>query len=1121
MLNQMIVGTFLGMNGIFLGSLQAAELVWPQGRQAYYAEERIELAVAGLAQGERGTLELVPQEGTASPVTLEVQGDGSTVTLTLPPATLAPGPYGVGLDGREVASLTVASGVVDSTLLLSQTLPWDQVAAAGGNFLLGNAFSFGRFSPDGTGPLVADLRRSRSPGLEAFERAIAANLPTLVYMYWTGYVTHKPFGSEKSWAAADLAEATRLLNFHTAQRLRRFGRNILSIGTIDEPGLSWGRTPAGGSASGFPNWDEREWYQRRGWEYTDDPAARPDADWLKYMAIRCAILKENMLQAKQDLRAVWPGVPFSTDLYAPQAIMDGADPLNQQVNDFPSSHVFVDWGIDRLGAYSGICLEKAHDPTSRMAHAMNGQLFGDPVPQPHQLHAYRAALNGMLAAGLRSNWWLNTTGMTPADLAAVNHPAKRLGPLLLETDLGDHDVAVLWSFTELAMREKEITAQEAHKKPGQKITLQVKSLPRNTALRSKEVEINAYNVGGDYKEAVLTAHYALARAGYPAHIIDERLLPGGILKNYRTLVIVGQTFALPEAVQEALAQFTARGGRIVVDRSTTVRFPGAVVAPVDLKGLSYRWSVLFTEDAQNFKTAREASYFQTNFFMDEAVRRAVAPFRQALRRTASQPRLETDSNELVGERHRAGEGFLYLVISGYEELPKIADHEKYRIYNYAPYRAKYTLRGLPKPCVAYVLEGADGSKTGRLADPQAEIEDHFEPGEMKLYLVAPREPAGLEATAAAEEGNLTVSVRLKGLKMPWPLAVTVQGPDGEVLYAVYRATRADGKYQETFPLGRNSAAGAYTVRVNSPVADLAAEVGVNYWPELVAPQVLSEAVRVFDGEVIRAFLAGKPAVTLAFGSEAHRPLAEKLAEGLTARGLPVEVRPEGEVLRKVAYPRVWNPYAKVYRATGPPGLSGKSLEGKQIENRIILATTADGSITARTEEGEDLPDWKLPFSLVTIAGEGYVDWSGDAEVCYEPGVILYVDGQRKVTVLLGAEREERTTPEFRARWARPWTRLTSHVGAYQLPPQLPEAYTTDRHLILLGDSTTSQAVAVLQASDLLLQVVDEKYPGPGKALVSFLWSPFAVDKNVILIGATDQAGLEAGVAQLLALAPGR
>lgn len=1098
--------------------IQAAELVLPQNRQAYYSGETIEMAVAGLAEGASARVELVPRKEGPSPVEFAVEGDGSTITLALPPGTLAPAVYTVRLDGQDRGQLTVSSGVVDSTLLLSQTLGWEQLQAAGANFILGNAFEFGLLEPDGTPS--RNLRR-RSRGLDVFDRAIALNRPTLVYMYWTGYVTHKPFGSGKSWAAADMRQAMRLLNFHTAQRLRRFGRNIVSVGTIDEPGLSWGPTPAGGSASGFPNWDEREWYEQRGWQYSDDPAGGSDEDWLKYMAIRCAILKENMAQAKRDLKAVWPDMVFSTDLYALQAIMDGTDSLNQQVNDVPATHVFVDWGIDRLGAYSGVMLEKAHDPTARVAHAMNGQLFGDPVPQPHQTAAYRVALNGMLAAGLKSNWWLNTTGMTPEDLAAVNNPAKRVGALLQETDLGGHDVAVLWSFTEIAQREKEMTAREARKKPGEKITIRVTALPQNTAVKSQEVEINAYNVGGDYRETVLTAHYALARAGYPAHILDERLLPRrsradlGVLQNYKTLVIVGQTFDLPPEVREAIAQFTAQGGRIVVDESTTVRFDRAIVARVNLKGLSYRWSVPFLEKPESFKTLREASYFQTNHFMDESVRQAVAPFRRAMRRTRSRPRLKTDSDELLVERHVAGEGFLYLVLNGYEELPPMAEGEKYWLYNYAPYRTKYTLESLPSRCVVYVLEGADWSKTGRLADPRAEVTGQFEPGEMKLYLVAPREPAGLNVSAAAAEGVLTVQARLEGLRMPWPLTVTVTDPAGRVAYEVYRATNADGEYAETFPLGRNAAAGMYAVRVSSPLADLDAQARVNYQPVPTPPQAMAEAVRVFDGDTIRAFLAAKPEVTIAVGSQAHLALAEKLAAGLSARGLRVSIQPEAEVLTKARYPRVWNPSVQVYH----PTREKPDLEALAIERRVTLATHADGTVTAKTDEGQEVGDWRQPRSLVTIAGEGYVDWSGDAEVCYEPGVILYVDEQRQVKVLRGTPTPERTTEEFRARWAKPWTRLTTHVGAFQLPPQLPEAYTTDRHLLLLGDSATSQAVAALQASDLLLQVVDGQYPGPGKALVSFAWSPFAVEKNAILIGAADPAGLAAGAEKLLELVP--
>ena len=70
----------------------------------------------------------------------------------------------------------------------------------------------------------------------------------------------------------------------------------------------------------------------------------------------------------------------------------------------------------------------------------------------------------------------------------------------------------------------------------------------------------------------------------------------------------------------------------------------------------------------------------------------------------------------------------------------------------------------------------------------------------------------------------------------------------------------------------------------------------------------------------------------------------------------------------------------------------------------------------------------------------------------------------------------------------------------------------------------SEAAAALGLSkyttrdELLRQISDEKYPGKGKALISFAWSPFAVEKNVILVAASDAEGLNAGVEQLIKLA---
>lgn len=1106
-------------------STSAAELLFPQERQAFYSHESIELAVASLPAGTKAVVELVPTRSGVVPLSFEVLGKTGTTTVELTSGTLAPDVYAVKLDGKEVGKLTISSGVIDSTMLVSQTANLDELKAGGANFVVGNAFSYGRLNSQQTGPNT-NPRGVKTIGMRVFEDAIATNMPTVVYMYWTGYVTHKPFGSMKSWAAADMNNALRLLSFHTSQRLRRFSSNIVSVGTLDEPGLGWGKTPAGGTASGFPDWDEQTWYEQRGWQFTDNPASRTDDDWLKYMTIRCEILKDNQRQARRDIKTPWPQATFSTDLYAPHAIMDGTDPLNQEVNDLPSSHVFVDWGIDRLGAYSGVQLEKSHDPTSRMAHAMNGQLFGDPVTPPQQTYAYRAAMNGMLAAGLTSNWWLNMTAMKPADLAEVNNAAKKIGPVLKETLFSGHDVAVLWSFTELAMREKDITLKEASKKTGEQIKLMIASLPENTAIKGKEIDINAYNIGGDYKEAVLTAHYALARAGFPAQIVHERTLPYGALKNFKTLVIVGQTHDLPDAIEEHLKKFTDAGGRIVVDKSTTVKFDNAIVADVDLKGLSYRWSVLFLQDAKSFQSLREASLYQTNHFMDEPVRSAVGPLKTAMRQTASKPWAETDSTELLIEHQRGGEGVILLAISGHEELPAIAEDKKYPIYNYAPYSPTFTLRPPALPLgegrgrdnnpqsalVVFTLEGSNFDRSIELTNPSAPITTTFEPGEMKVYFAAPRKPAGIAVTATVQNGLLAVEASLKRLSMPWPIDLSIIDPAGHELYRVHRSMNLTGKYFESFPLGVNALAGEYVVKLTSVVANLAAETKAAHKSESRVPRAVA-SVRVFDPERLKDFLLTKPEIVVATNAETPADLVRLLTDRLEIAGVKVTVKPESDVLRKVAYPRVWNPYAKVFSVS----MKATPVAAK-FDKEITLGFAADGSFTAKTADGQDVSnDWRLPNSRITITGEGFVDFSGDVELCYEPGVQLHVNEQRQITALNAEAKETKTTTEFRTRWAKPWPKLTQHVGAYQLPAQLPEAYTTDSHLIVLGSSTTSHVVAVLQASELLPQIADEKYPGPGGALVSLCWSPFAVEKNAIVLASSDPVGLKASVEALLQL----
>jgi len=164
--------------------------------------------------------------------------------------------------------------------------------------------------------------------------------------------------------------------------------------------------------------------------------------------------------------------------------------------------------------------------------------------------------------------------------------------------------------------------------------------------------------------------------------------------------------------------------------------------------------------------------------MDLQARDAAPLMKAALAKTQSAPVFTSEVPWLVGERHAAGEGQMMMVLNAYEKLPEIKDTEKYWLYNYSPYDAKLALQGLGKADVVYEISGLDWTKSTRVATPSAPMAASFQPGEMKLYLVAPRAPSGLTLKAQIAGNLLWVKAALGNLKMPWPLQVTVKDGAG-------------------------------------------------------------------------------------------------------------------------------------------------------------------------------------------------------------------------------------------------------------------------------------------------------------------------------------------------------
>ncbi len=1084
----------------------ALEILWPQQRQAFYTSEPIEIAVVGLPANSTAQLKLIPEKPTAEIVEWTVRGDGNTKTFTIPKYSLAPNVYQVNLSGKAMGKLTVSSGVYRSPLLLSQMGP--QPPEGGANFFYGNAFEFGIYNNRGLPEIDIRTKKSRISG--SLEKNIAQDFPEIHYMYWTGYVTHKPFGDEKSWGAESMHEAMRLLNFATAHRLRRFGPHLHALGPIDEPGLGWGRTPAGGMATGFPDWDEEQWYRQRGWDFTDDPGSRSREDWLKYLKIRCATIKDNYAQAKKDIHSVWPEIRWSGDLYAPLAILDGTDPLNQQVNDIPASHVFFDFFGGPLSINGQIYLEKAHNPLCKIAHAMNGQLVNTQNEDPKPL--YHMLMNQMLTAGIHSNWWLNLSSkLKKEDIAAINEPAERLGPLFHEMNSTQQDMAILWSFTELGMRCKEVTKQEAKKKTGEQIKLLI-PFPEKNEMKKGELETNGYEVGNTYVNQIIGTHQVLRRAGYSAHVLHERILPSGVLKRYKTLWIVGQTFDLPNEIQKSIDVFVANGGRVIVDPSTKIKIPGALVANIHLDANTIRQHHVRQKlDEEKATSKRAKSLVNTILYNNRMHELAVPATKEVLKQIKVKPIFKSDDLNIVAERMTAGEGELIMIQNAHQNIPAGPEGESVPMYNYVKADLSFSLPGIDPKSAVYLVEGVDWKSSRHLEKLTAPLQMPFAAGEMKLFLIAPRDPQGFTIQAKQQGHFLQVEASLNQVKMPWPFQLTITRSDGSKLYQVYRATNQEGTYRESFPIGVNLSSGPVILQLKSVVGSYQSEAKVVLNSNKVMPLSVDDPVRIFDQEKIESFLKSKPEIVIALAKSEFQPQANELQQLLTKKGLKVSIRPESEVIYKRKFPVVWDPYVNVYSAD--PSTEQKITE--PIKQRLTMQLLADGTLEIKDDSGKSYNEWRQAGNLITIGAMGFLDWSGSHEIAYEKNCKLFIQKNNQIQVVQGRQNKVKTTAEFRQKWVRPWQQLVGHVGGFQFPPSLPYGYQSDHHLIIMGDSSNSLGASVIQASELLLQLVDKKYPGNGKALISMVWSPFQPDKNVIFIGASDPAGLTAGVKAMI------
>jgi len=418
-----------------------------------------------------------------------------------------------------------------------------------------------------------------------------------------------------------------------------------------------------------------------------------------------------------------------------------------------------------------------------------------------------------------------------------------------------------------------------------------------------------------FGNASYNALVTLARLGYTPRFVTEDEIATGCANDVAAMMVIGQTFAMPEQVNAGLAAFTQKGGRILVDGSTTVALPGAekmaITFPFTVPGKPHSWTAPNMVGSDNDTILFEREY-------------------PALAKALSAALGDTGHAWLKSEKGLESRISLLTIDGGRDARYLVAVNDSWVATQADWHQVRETLSpvgGTPHPSPLPQGEREKALKSGTSPLPSGgedqgegagrtgflyDCTDEKALGGMKpfdcdlsrttarVFAALPREPKGvaLSATQSVKAGDeLTVAVEFqdakgKRLEGVLPFHLTLRRPDGTAQAEFYRSTTREGTFAMTVPTAANDPAGKWTVEARSQLTGELATLPVDVAAAKPAAYAaaLAEPVVVRQREAVEATLAKGATVVLPVFDAALLPVAEQVKATLAKREVTVEVR---------------------------------------------------------------------------------------------------------------------------------------------------------------------------------------------------------------------------------------
>lgn len=379
---------------------------------------------------------------------------------------------------------------------------------------------------------------------------------------------------------------------------------------------------------------------------------------------------------------------------------------------------------------------------------------------------------------------------------------------------------------------------------------------------------------------------ALTRLGYTPRFVTEEELRDATPPDIRALLVLGQTVPLPAEVHASLAKFTAAGGRVFVDGSTSVEVPGAaklgVTLPLGRPGKPHNWSAPNTPAGLNDTFLYESWHSE----LAPALATALSELGRGVFRSETGPATKTTLMQIDGGRDAR-----YVVAVNDSHVGTQADWHQLR-ETIVPVQPG--AEGVVYDCTDEKLLGKVGPLVCDLSRTTA-----------RVFAVLPRELTRIELAATQDvRGVRIVAIQVsfadaggRRLEAVVPFHIELVQPDGKMAREFYRSTDAKGHFRMTLGMPTNAPAGEWSVKVRCQLTGRVASLPVRVRPPILWPPArpMRGKVIVREKAVIEKLLARPAKVGLPLFTPQQAellPVARKVQEVLARRGVEVEIWPQ-------------------------------------------------------------------------------------------------------------------------------------------------------------------------------------------------------------------------------------